>query len=190
MYMKEIWKNIPGYSGYKASNTGLIKSLSRYVTHPRGGQRLVNERVMKNQKGTNGYFIVGISKNGKVTSKTVHRLIALSFISNPNNKKEVNHKDGNKKNNFVSNLEWTSVSENRQHAFDLGLQKGSTHLKGKTGAKCMNSKPVFKLLSDGNKMRYVSTTSAQEKTGIDRSMISKCAKGKMRMAGGFKWKYA
>lgn len=189
--MNEVWKDIPGYEGcYQASSLGNIKSLSRLVGHPKGGLKLTKEKIIKKQKGSNGYLIVGIYKNGEGGSKTVHRLIALTFIENPDNKKEVNHKDGHKKNNTVENLEWATVSENRHHAFDTGLQKGPMHMLGMKGALCKHSKPVFKLLLSGKRIRYVSTIDAQIKTGVDRSMISKCAMGKMKMAGGYKWEYA
>lgn len=189
--MNEIWKDIPGYeSSYQASNLGNIKSLSRLVGHPKGGMKLTKEKVLKKQNGSNGYFIVGMHKNGEGGSKTVHRLVALAFIDNPENKKEVNHKDGNKKNNQIDNLEWATISENRHHAFDTGLQKGPKHLLGMKGELCKRSKPVFRLLSSGKRVRYVSTTDAQINTGIDRSLISKCAMGKVNMAGGYKWEYA
>lgn len=187
--MREIWKNIPECPGYQASNTGFIKSLARYVKHPKGSQKLVKERVMKNQKGTNGYFIVGISKKGVTHSKTVHRLIARAFIPNPKKRPEVNHKDGNKKNNVVSNLEWATVSENRFHAFRTGLQKAPYSMRGKKDGLCCHSIPVFQVLSNGCKVKFASATTAERKLGVSRRGISQSARGLQDYAGGFKWEY-
>jgi hypothetical protein len=72
--------------------------------------------------GTNGYLHVDIQENGKATKHALHRLLALQFIPNPENKRTVNHIDGNKLNNSLSNLEWATASENSQHAYDTGLQ--------------------------------------------------------------------
>lgn len=189
--MNEIWKDINGFEGfYQVNNYGTIRSIDRYVNHPKGGKKIARGKITNQYIGTHGYYIVVINKDGKTFTKTVHRLMAIAFLDNPENKREVNHKDGNKLNNNLSNLEWNTSSENRQHAFDNDLQKGSKHLLGKKGELCINSRPVYKILSDGFRERYVSTTDAQLKTGVDRSMISKCAKGKMKLAGGFKWEYA
>lgn len=189
--MEEIWRDIPSLEGaYQASNLGRIKSLSRLVNHPSGGVKRIKERILKIALGTSGYYIVGIAINGKNTTKTVHRLIAKTFIDNPENKPEVNHKDGNKLNNNLSNLEWSTVSENRYHAFRTGLQKAPFSMLGKKGAKCPNSVPVYKIDMSGKKEYFESTTIAQENTGVDRSSISKCAMGKVKIAGGYKWEYA
>ena len=76
------------------------------------------------------YLYVGLHKNKKIKNKVVHRLVAEAFISNPGNKPQVNHKDGNKINNEVSNLEWTTMGENIKHSYDIGLrEKNREHLK-------------------------------------------------------------
>ena len=189
--MKEIWKDIPEFMGdYQASNTGKIKSLSRLVKHPKGGYRKICERLMKIGVGTNGYLIVGISKNGVTISKTIHRLIASAFHKNPLSLPEVNHIDGDKKNNNPNNLEWVSTSENRFHAFRTGLQRGAFSNKGKKGELCSNSKPVIKIHKNGYIEFFASATTAEEEISISRRGISQCARGLQDYAGGFKWIYA
>ena len=78
-------------------------------------------KLLKSTKSSSGYRKVRLSINGKIYNRTIHRMVAETFIPNPKNKKEVNHKDGNKSNNNVSNLEWTTRKENAIHAYDHGL---------------------------------------------------------------------
>lgn len=85
--------------------------------------------------GYGEYYRIGLCLNGKQKYHSVHRLLAMAFIPNPESKPEVNHKDGNKKNNNLSNLEWVTKSENRKHAYDIGIQKSGT-----IGEKHWNSK--------------------------------------------------
>lgn len=118
----EIWKDIPGYEGwYKASNTGLIKSLDRFVNSKSGCKAKRGGKILRQRIDKHGYFKVFISANGKRKNLLTHRLIASSFIPNTHNKPQVNHKDGNKLNNNDWNLEWNTGFENQQHAFNTGL---------------------------------------------------------------------
>jgi YesN/AraC family two-component response regulator len=124
--MKEIWKDIPGYENeYQVSNLGRVKSLERYVNHNYGGLKLVYEKYMKLSKSNNGYY--GLSLKRK--RKSIHRLVAITFIENKNNLPCINHIDGDKSNNCVSNLEWVNYSQNLKHAFDNNLRssKGTKH---------------------------------------------------------------
>ncbi len=188
--MNEKWENVAGFEGlYSVSDLGKIKSIERHVKHPKGGLKLVRERIKPQHIGTNGYFIVVLNKNGIGYTKTVHRLIAVAFLGNPENKNEVNHKDGNKLNNSLINLEWNTTSENRYHAFRTGLQKGSIKMRGKRGALCKNSIPVYQILPTGEKVKFESATMAEELIGVSRRGISYCAKGKQPHAGGYKWAY-
>lgn len=119
---KEIWKEIKGYEGYySVSNKGRVKSLERVVPHDEGrGERVIKERIITNWV-SNGYHNVSFSVDGKVTKHKVHRLVAAAFIPNHEDKFTVNHIDGDKTNNEVSNLEWATLSENNKHAYDTGL---------------------------------------------------------------------
>lgn len=112
--MEEIWKDIPGYEGlYQASTYGRIKSLRRYrFNHNK--KQIVEERILK-PGVVNGYLRVALWKDAKQKNILVHRLIALTFISNPNNYKEINHKDETRQNNHVDNLEWCSHKYNNNY---------------------------------------------------------------------------
>lgn len=117
----EIWKPVKGYEGkYSVSNKGNIKTEQHLVNHIHG-KRIVKEKVRPLQNHNQGYLCVSLGNK----SKLVHRLVAESFIDNLNDYEFVNHKDGNKKNNCVENLEWCTRQENEKHAFDTGL-KNST----------------------------------------------------------------
>lgn len=112
MEEKEEWKDIPGYLGYyQISNLGRVKSLERTIVYPpskyypNGRTRVLKEKIMTPSIDKKGYQFVQLFINGKFRSKKVHRLVAESFLLNPNNFPQVNHKDENKLNNSVKNLE-------------------------------------------------------------------------------------
>lgn len=108
----EIWKDIIGYKGhYMVSNLGRIKSFKRKK----------EGAILKLQKTHEGYMHIGLSLNGAKKTLMVHRLVGFAFIKNPNNKPCINHKDGIKDNNNLSNLEWVTKSENTRHAHSIGL---------------------------------------------------------------------
>lgn len=118
----EIWKDIPGYEGlYQASNFGRIKSLPRKAS-PR-------DFLLRFATRPDGYPGCALVKNRKPASFTVHRLIAMTFLSPKKDNLEINHIDGNKLNNMVENLEWCTRSENLKHCFRIGLkdQHGDNH---------------------------------------------------------------
>jgi hypothetical protein len=114
MTKEEIWKDIPDYEGlYQVSNLGDIRSLKR--------KKAIN---LLPSIGTDGYYRLNLHKNGGKTS-SIHRIVAQAFIPNPDNKPQVNHKDGNKLNNHFDNLEWCTPKENTNHAHLTGLANNS-----------------------------------------------------------------
>ena len=116
--MIEIWHPCAGYeTHYEVSNFGNVRSLERMVMHPLGGKKIQYARVLKQGKASNGYMLVSFSVDRIKSNQSVHRLVARAFISNESNKPQVNHKDGNKHNNCLDNLEWVTVSENGLHAY-------------------------------------------------------------------------
>lgn len=120
----EIWKDIKGYEGiYQISNLGRVKSLARKIPIEAWGKkrlRSIPERIMQLEQ-VNGYFTLSLKKDGKRKHHKVHRLVAESFLENHEEKRCVNHIDGNKENNCVDNLEWVTHSENMIHASKTGL---------------------------------------------------------------------
>lgn len=123
----ETWKDIRDYEGlYKISNLGRIKSLERidYSGHK------LEENLISICKSGSGYMCVNLCKNGIQKSHRLHRIIAITFIPNPNNYNQINHLDGIKLNNRIDNLEWCDNSRNQRHAFEIGLKimpKGENH---------------------------------------------------------------
>lgn len=119
----EIWKDVVGYEGkYQVSSFGNVKSLSRLVPNSRGGFKTIPTKILKPGMGTSGYLGVNLADSGSKTYM-IHRLVTIAFISNEENKEYVNHKDGIKTNNHISNLEWTTPSENTTHAYDNKLNQ-------------------------------------------------------------------
>ena len=124
--MKEQWQILKDYPNYCVSNKGAIKNAN-------------TNKVLKQQhRGSQYKFVTIKNTQGKFVCKDVHRLVAQAFIPNPENKPQVNHKDGNRINNYVSNLEWVSAKENMRHAFDTGLINKETQIK----AHQYNARPV------------------------------------------------
>lgn len=108
-----LWKPIKGYEGlYEVSNTGKVRSLKKIVNNGKGS-------ILK---GSNDrYSTVSLYKSGKEKRRTIHRLVAETFIPNPHNKPQVNHKDGIRENNHIDNLEWCTSKENINHALEIGI---------------------------------------------------------------------
>ena len=157
--MKEIWLDIKGYEGlYQVSNLGRIKSLK--------GRK---EKIRKLGLGTSGYNFVGLIKNGMVKYPQIHRLVAEAFIPNPENKPQVNHKDKNRQNNVVDNLEWCSAKYNINYSLSRAINQYD--LKG-------NLIKTWK-----------SSMEIERETKIDHSNIIRCCNGEIKKSHNYLWEY-
>lgn len=168
----EKWIPIKGFSNYLISNLGRVKSLSKSYRY-----RKNDEIILKANTRQNGYLKVDLYANGKAYTKSIHRLVAEAFIPNPDNLPEVNHKDEDKTNNRVDNLEWCTPKYNNNY--------GTHNRKVSEGV----SKKVGRFTDDGILIDiWGSATIASETLGISRRNISRSCKTGFR-AGGFKWRF-
>lgn len=167
--MTEIWKDIQGYEGfYQISNLGNVKSLERVVDKGNGILQHRKERIMNKRESVDGYYVAKLNVNKKSKSIAIHILVARHFIDNPNNYPEVNHKDCNRKNNQVDNLEWCTHQQNVEHSKQLG------HYKTKSG--CDN--PNYK--NDTLKTKYKNNpTLAKINNSRPREQNGRCVKIRM-----------
>lgn len=144
-----------GYKGlYEVSNLGNIRSIDRVTIYPSGKKWHFKSKILKPIANTNrrkkpntSYLRVRLYKNGKWTSFFVHRLVATTFIPNPDNKKEVNHKDGNRHHNSVKNLEWVTSSENTLHRI-YSLNKSTGNQMELTPIRCIETGNEYTSLSE------------------------------------------
>ena len=190
----EVWKDIKDYEGlYQINNKGEVKALEKTIWNGQG-YLYFPEKIRKLNPDKDGYLNITLSNKGKVKTFKIHRLVAEAFIPNPNNLPEVNHKDGDKTNNNVDNLEWCTRKENQKHAFRIGLinQNGErNHMYGKLGADNPNSIPIYQLNKNtGDIIReYYSLASAGRDLGVNTGKICLVCQGKRNSAYGYKWKY-
>jgi len=177
--MIEVWKNIKEYEGlYQVSNIGRVKSLERTVIDKRGHKHYTNERILKPQIGPNGYLQVGLHKDCKGKSLYIHRLVCEAFHENPKNKPEVNHINEDKSDNRACNLEWVTSKENNNHG---------THNARVAKTK---GKPVGQYTRDGELVKvWQSNHEVERQLGFDQSTLSKVARGELKAAYGYVWKY-
>lgn len=178
MEVKEVWKTIEGHPNYMVSNLGRVKS-NKTKFLPKNAY--VDEKgyhILSNCIDSDDYYIVNI--DGLI--QKVHRLVAQAFIPNQKNKPLVNHIDGNKRNNHISNLEWCTNSENIKHAYKNGLiipKYGDQHSQSKKViAYKKNEKKVFKTEKE-----------ASEYFGVVPTAINNCLKGRSKTCCGYKWRY-
>lgn len=164
----EEWKAISEFEGiYEISNYGRVKRLQRVAVRGPGTVRTLKELIRKTRLNQ-GYETLFL-KNGAVNKNVkIHRLVAQEFIDNPHSKIEVNHKDGNKTNNYVGNLEWCTRKENAVHAFRNGL------IKFRKGQECLNAKLSNEKVIDIKKRigAGVSSVIIGEKFGVSKNTIN------------------
>lgn len=164
----EIWCPVKNYEGlYEVSDKGRVKSIG-YGDY----------RILRPLKTKNGYLRVWICKNGEKEKCYIHRLVAQTFIHNPNNLPEVNHKDEDKTNNSVQNLEWCDQKYNINYG--TRTQRQSEKL----------SKPILQYTKSGKLVReWKSLHDVERNLGYNHCSISKCCKGKLKSAYNFIWKF-
>jgi len=166
--MEEVWKDIAGWEGsYQVSTYGRVKSL-----------KYGKERILKHSKNSSGYLTVSLYIEGKTFSKVVHRLVAIAFINNPDNKCDVNHIDEDKTNNNIKNLNWMTAKENSNY----GTAR-ERHAKA-------TSKPIKVIYSDGTYEIWESATVFANEYEINSGGISNGLSGIRKTYYGLRFEYA
>lgn len=178
----EEWKDIKGYEGlYQVSNEGRVKSLSRncFVKDKLGNKycRTIKEKILKPIKQSNGYLYNTLHKNGEGKMFRTHRLVAEAFIPNSNSLLIINHKDEDKENNSVSNLEWCTPKYNSNY--------GNSIAKRVT----KQAKQVYQYDLDGNLVKVWESTMECGRNGYGQSKIVMCCNGKRKTHKGYIWSF-
>ena len=190
--MEEIWKDIEDYEGYQVSNFGRVRSLDRYD----GRGWWIKGRILKPIMDKKGYLTVGLSKNNQRKTFKVHRLVALHFIPNIENKPEIDHINTIKTDNTVwlnedgsvnfdkTNLRWATPKENSNNPLSI-IKKSES----KKGIKNNRHQPVLQYDKDGNFIREWDTMTEAETTLNITHKIHYVCQGKRKTCGGYIWKY-
>jgi hypothetical protein len=187
----EIWVPVAGYEGkYMVSSYGRVLGLARKIKSKRNSLRHKGEKMLVLCK-RNGYVAITLGDgNGNKKQVLVHRLVATTFIPNPEQKPQVNHKDGDKKNNRIENLEWSTPSENGKHAYAIGLNRVQSFWTG-TLNQNGSCKPVRQLSKDGKLIKVWPTASEVERQlGFLGCAITQACRGRIKTSRGYKWEYA
>ena len=183
----ENWKDIKGYEGfYQVSNLGRVRSLERDIYCQNGTfHQHLKEKILVPVLDKDGYQIVSLYKNRKMKTMKVHRLVALAFIPNPENKPQINHKDEVKTNNVVENLEWCTSVYNA--LYGTRIQRCVQNRKSQKLGDNPRARAVFCV--ELNKT-FDCAKRVEEELGIWGTSIGKACRGERNTAGGFHWRYA
>ena len=171
----ELWKSCEVNNSYEVSTFGNVRSIDRVILRNDGQTRRYKSKLMSQNTDRYGYSNVYLSKDGNDLRVRVHRLVAIAFIPNPDNKEQVNHKDGNKSNNIVDNLEWATNSENQIHAVstELSVCKAGIEAKRFTGSvQAFNKAGELVATMSGNK--------EMKEYGFDFRLVSAVLLGKRK----------
>jgi|HubBroStandDraft_4_1064222.scaffolds.fasta_scaffold240033_3 hypothetical protein len=158
------WRQIPGFH-YEVSDHGAVRNT-------------VTGQPLRNGRDKDGYMQVTLWRAGKPYMRKVHRLVAQGFLSNPENKPEVNHKNGNRGCNLVENIEWATVSENKLHSYRV-LRRDP-----------VNRRKILARLCDSDVVEIFESTKAAKRAGHNRAAIYLCLSGKQKRHHDRRWEYA
>jgi len=182
--MQEVWKDVKGYENlYQVSNFGRVRSLDRVVRNKNNGVKIIRGRIMSQHLVGHGYYHIVLSKDGKIKGHLVHRLVAQTFIPNPQKLPQVNHKDENKLNNNIDNLEWCDSTYNNNYG-TVKVRHSLSQLN-----HISSSKPVKMLKNDKTIQIFPSISEATRVTGCKRQGVYACCKGIQKHHKGYQWQY-
>ena len=180
--MDEIWKDVKDYEGlYQISNYGRVKRLSKQkrnynINTKKYDTIILPDKIVTPQLNQYGYYRIGLTKNGKRKCHSVHKLVAQAFIPNPENKPQINHKDENKQNNYVENLEWCTAKYN----INYGTRNKRTGQKQMKPILCVETGVIYESLSEASKSMELSMGNI--------SCVCRHRKW-FKTAGGYHWEY-
>jgi hypothetical protein len=184
---EECWKPVVGYEGfYEVSNHGRVRSVTHTIIRSNGVPTIIKSKLIRFSKLPCGYLQVGLHRDGKTKSARIHRLVAMAFIPNPYNLEQINHKDENKTNNYVDNLEWCTPKYNTNYGTGMERMVITKLLSGEGG------RPVLQYGLDGKFVNaYKSVGVAARALNLSPCSISECCNGTRghKQAGGYQWKF-
>lgn len=169
------------------SNWREIPTNSKYLVSDDGRIRRVGSNKDKAVRNKDGYVVTELYEGGSRSHVRVHRMVAEAFIPNPDNKPEINHIDGDKTNNHVSNLEWVTKKENCRHAWDNGLVTPSYGMLGKTNPNSGRKGKPFRIIETGEVFNTLQE--CEEKINGNNRHINDCLRGRQRTHRGYHFEY-